>query len=88
MTKPLDTVRAPLTLLSLGKELFRNSVRKFARENVAPLVREMDAQSLFSPELLDQFFRLGWMGIEIPEEFGGSGVNFVQCILAIEELSA
>lgn len=88
MTKPLDTIRAPLTLLSLEEELFRNSVRKFARENVAPLVREMDEQSLFSSELLDQFFRLGWMGIEIPEAFGGSGGSFFQCILAIEELSA
>ena len=81
----------PTTLLSVwsdDEERFRDSVRQFAREKIAPLVRGMDARGEFSRELLAEFFRLGWMGIEIPEEFGGAGASFFQCLLAIEELAA
>ena len=77
-----------LTHLSEEEQLFRDTVRRFAREQIAPHVREMDEAGVFRKELLRQFFELGLMGIEVPEEFGGSGGDFFQCILAIEELSA
>ena len=78
----------PLTQLSEEEQLFRDTVRKFARQQIAPHVREMDESQVFRKDLLRQFFELGLMGIEIPEEHGGSGGSFFQCILAIEELSA
>jgi len=78
----------PLTQLNEEEQLFRDTVRKFARQQIAPYVREMDEAGHFRQELLRQFFELGLMGIEIPEEFGGSGGTFFQCVLAIEELSA
>ena len=78
----------PLTQLSEEEQLFRDTIRKFARQQIAPYVREMDESQLFRKDLLRQFFELGLMGIEIPEEHGGSGGSFFQCILAIEELSA
>ncbi|HWP84834.1 MAG TPA: acyl-CoA dehydrogenase [Terriglobia bacterium] len=78
----------PLSALSEEEELFRSSVRTVARESLAPLVRQMDERGEFSPELLDQFFRLGWMGIEIPERYGGAGSSFFHCLLTIEELAA
>ena len=78
----------PLTQLSDEEQLFRDTVRKFARQQIAPHVREMDESGVFRKDLLRQFFALGLMGIEIPEEYGGSGGSFFQCILAIEELSA
>jgi alkylation response protein AidB-like acyl-CoA dehydrogenase len=78
----------PVTQLSDEEQLFRDTVRKFARQQIAPHVREMDESCVFRKDLLRQFFELGLMGIEIPEEFGGSGGSFFQCILAIEELSA
>ncbi|MCH8266490.1 MAG: acyl-CoA dehydrogenase [Acidobacteria bacterium] len=68
--------------------MFQSSVRQFARDKIAPLVREMDEKGEFRRELIDDFFRMEWMGIEIPEALGGSGGNFFNCILAIEELSA
>jgi alkylation response protein AidB-like acyl-CoA dehydrogenase len=68
--------------------LLRDTVRDFARQRIAPLVRQMDERGEFSRELLSEFFRLGWMGIQIPEEFGGAGGTFLQAILTIEELSA
>ncbi len=78
----------PLTQLSEEERLFRDTVRKFAREQIAPHVRAMDEAGVFRKDLLRQFFELGLMGIQIPEEYGGSAGSFFQCILAIEELSA
>ena len=83
-----ETAFRPLTMLSEEDTLFQSSVRKFAREQIAPHVREMDEQSRFRPELLKQMFELGLMGIEIPEEYGGQGGSFFQAVLAVEELAA
>lgn len=68
--------------------LFRDTVRRFAREQIAPLVRAMDDAAVFDKNLLRQLFELGLMGIEVPEQYGGQGGSFFQCILAIEEISA
>jgi alkylation response protein AidB-like acyl-CoA dehydrogenase len=68
--------------------MFRASVREFARAEIAPHVREMDAMAHFREDLLKQLFDLGLMGIEIPEEFGGQGGTFFQSVLAVEELAA
>jgi butyryl-CoA dehydrogenase/short/branched chain acyl-CoA dehydrogenase len=81
-------ISAPLTVLSEEDALFRDTVRRFAREAIAPHVREMDEQAHFRPEILKQLFDLGLMGIEVPEEFGGPGGSFFQAVLAIEELAA
>ena len=78
----------PLTQLSEEEQLFRSTVRQFARERILPHVREMDEAAHFRPDLIREFFELGLMGIEIPEEFGGQGGNFFQCVLCVEELSA
>jgi len=78
----------PLTLLSEDEQLFRATVRQFAQENIAPLVRTMDEQQHFHPELIPQLFNLGLMGIEIPIEYGGSGGTFFEAVLAVEEISA
>ena len=88
MTQTTATNRPPLTQLTPDEELFQASVRQFARERVAPLVKEMDEKAVFDRKLLDEFFRLGWMGIEIPEEYGGAGETFFHSVIAIEELSA
>ena len=78
----------PLTVLSEDEKLFQSTVRKFAREQIRPHVREMDETGIFRKDLIQQFFELGLMGIEIPEEYGGQGGAFFQAILAVEELSA
>src|SRR3989441_3497724 len=79
---------APLTQLSEEEKLFQSTVRRFAREQIAPHVREMDEAGVFRKDIIRQFFELGLMGIEIPEEFGGQGGSFFQCVMAVEELSA
>ena len=77
----------PLTLLDEEERMFADTVRRFAREQIAPHVRAMDDEAHFRPELLRQMFELGLMGIEVPEEYGGQGGTFFQAVLAVEELS-
>jgi len=67
--------------------MFQSMVRKFARERLAPHVREMDAAGVFRKDLIQEFFELGLMAIDVPEEYGGQGGYFFQSILAIEELA-
>jgi butyryl-CoA dehydrogenase/short/branched chain acyl-CoA dehydrogenase len=87
-----DTLTAPaalpLTQLNEDEQLFRSTVRDFAQQSIGPLVRQMDEEQHFAPELLPQLFNLGLMGIEIPIEYGGSGGTFFEAILAVEEISA
>ncbi len=78
---------APLTALTEDEILFRDNVRQFAEERVRPLAKEMDEKGMFDKELIHQFFQLGLMGIEIPEQHGGGGGKFFEAILAVEELS-
>ncbi|HEY1339538.1 MAG TPA: acyl-CoA dehydrogenase [Bryobacteraceae bacterium] len=78
----------PLTALTEDEKLFQSTVRRFAREEIRPHVREMDEAGVFRNDIIRQFFEMGLMGIEIPEEYGGQGGTFYQAILAVEELSA
>ncbi len=77
----------PLTELSEEERLFKDMVYEFADEQIRPYSAEMDREGKFKPELLNQFFELGLMGIEIPEELGGTGANFFMSILAIEAMA-
>jgi alkylation response protein AidB-like acyl-CoA dehydrogenase len=77
----------PLTTLTEDEVLFRDNIRQFADEKVRPLVKEMDEKGVFEKDLLHDFFQLGLMGIEIPEQYGGGGAKFFESILAVEELS-
>jgi alkylation response protein AidB-like acyl-CoA dehydrogenase len=88
LTTASEPAPRPLTLLSEEERMFRDTVRRFARTEIAPHVREMDEKAEFRKDLLKQLFDLGLMGIEIPEEFGGQGGTFFQAVLAVEEIAA
>jgi alkylation response protein AidB-like acyl-CoA dehydrogenase len=77
----------PLTVLTEEEELFSQTIRDFAEHEIAPRVDKMERQGHYDAEILPMLFDLGVMGIEIPEEYGGSGGSFFMSILAIEELS-
>ena len=76
-----------LTSLTDDELLFRNSVYEFADRDVRPLVRQMDDEAKMSRSLIERLFELGVMGIEIPDEHGGSGGTFFHSVLAVEALS-
>lgn len=64
-----------------------DSVSKFANDVILPKARDMDEAEMMDPAVVEQLFEQGLMGIEIPEEYGGSGMNFTSAIIAIEELA-
>src|ERR1700693_6196574 len=80
-------VPTPLTALTEDEILFRDNIRQFADDKIRPLVKEMDEKGIFEKSLIQEFFQLGLMGIEIPELSGGGGAKFFEAILAVEELS-
>src|SRR3954451_4865480 len=86
-----DTLQAappsPLTTLTEDEILFRDNIRQFADDKIRPHVKEMDEKGVFEKDLIHDFFQLGLMGIEIPEQYGGGGGKFFEAILAVEELS-
>ncbi len=77
----------PLTQLQEDEKLFQQEVRRFAKAEIQPLVREMDENAEIPHSLLEQMFNVGMMGIEIPTAENGDGGSFFMSILAIEELA-
>ncbi len=87
VSAPVSPLPQPLVSLTDDEILFRDNIRQFADQSLRPKVREMDEKGIFERELIDQFFHLGLMGIEVPEQYGGSGGKFFEAILAVEEIS-
>jgi len=87
MSQPMAPRSLPLTDLSEDERMFRDQVRRFAEEQVRPLVSKMDAEAKMPRELVDACFDLGIMGVEIPEEHGGAGATFFMSVLVVEELA-
>ncbi|XP_031842992.1 short/branched chain specific acyl-CoA dehydrogenase, mitochondrial isoform X2 [Nomia melanderi] len=82
-----DQCPGPLSQFTDEELLMKETVSKFAKEEIAPLVRKMDKEGKIDEGLLRKLFENGLMGIEIPEKYGGSGSNFMSTILTIEELA-
>jgi alkylation response protein AidB-like acyl-CoA dehydrogenase len=83
----MDMERPALTSLSDEERMFRDMVRQFAEEQIAPLAADMDREGILDPALVETLFELGLMGIEIPDEHGGAGASFFTSVLVVEELS-
>jgi glutaryl-CoA dehydrogenase (non-decarboxylating) len=64
----------------------RDMVREFAQKEVAPYIQEWDAKGQFHREVLDKMGELGILGLPIPEQYGGSGFDYVSFALACEEV--
>jgi alkylation response protein AidB-like acyl-CoA dehydrogenase len=65
----------------------RKSVREFAEGEIAPHVMEWDEASHFPLELLPKLAEMGLLGVIFPEEYGGTGLGYVEYVIVIEELS-
>lgn len=70
------------------QELIRNTVREFAQEHLAPGVIERDDKAIFPAEQIKIMADLGFMGMMIPEKWGGSGIDTRSYVLALEEIAA
>ncbi len=69
------------------QRLLRDTVRDFARAEVAPAAEELDRTKAFPYELVAKLGDLGLMGIPFPEEYGGGGADTLSYVLAVEELA-
>jgi isovaleryl-CoA dehydrogenase len=68
-------------------DLLRQTVRTFASERIAPLADEIDRSNRFPRELWPELGALGLLGITVEEEFGGSGMGYLEHVIAMEEIS-
>ncbi len=82
-----DTSIPALTMLTEEEAMFREAVRDFAEAELAPRAIEMDTAEKLDPDVISQLFELGLMGIEIPDELGGTGSSFFTAALVVEEIS-
>lgn len=82
-----DVPPTPISHRSDLESAMAESVSKFANDVIAPKVREMDEAEAMDPAIVEQLFEQGLMGVEIPEEYGGAGMNFTSAIVGIEELA-
>jgi len=75
--------------LTLTEEhlMIQQAARKFAQEKIAPIAAEFDESGEFPIETIREMGRLGLMGIEVPEEYGGAGMDTIAYVLAMEEIS-
>jgi len=74
-------------LLSEEQKMVKEMVAKFAREEIAPCARANQAQEIFPAEIIKKAGALGLMGIAYPAEYGGSGMDYLSYMLAIEQIS-
>lgn len=81
------SVRPPVTQLSEDERILKESVRKFAEEEIRPLVAKMDENSEMDDKVIQGCFEQGFMGLDIPEKYNGAGLNFFSSVLVIEELA-
>jgi short/branched chain acyl-CoA dehydrogenase len=77
----------PLTLLDEEEQFFFDTVLRFARDEIAPHVRNMDESGSFDPNLIKRFFELGLMAVSVPESYGGQDGSFFMSVLAVQALS-
>ena len=67
--------------------MMRTATAQWAKEELAPLVRQMDDASKMEPHIIQACFESGFMGVEVPEEYGGCGSSFTAALLVVEELA-
>jgi len=73
--------------LSPEQEMFRKSARAFALEELEPIAERLDKNHEFPIEALKKLGKLGYLGMTVPEDYGGSGADVVSYAIVMEELS-
>jgi alkylation response protein AidB-like acyl-CoA dehydrogenase len=72
--------------LNEEQKMIQETIRKFAREEIAPVARENDKKAHFPREIFEKLAGLGFMGTPIPEEYGGAGFDYISHAIVAEEI--
>ena len=72
--------------LSEEHEMIRQAARDFAQNEIAPIAAEFDETGEFPSKTIQKMGEMGFMGIEVPEEYGGAGMDTLAYVLALEEI--
>ena len=75
-------------ILTQEQEMIRDSLRDFAQERLAPFAAEWDRHHIFPAEALRELGELGALGMVVPEQWGGAGMDYMSLVLVIEEIAA
>jgi len=67
-------------------EMIRQTAREFAQKEIAPIAAQFDESGEFPFETIKKMGEMGFMGIEVPEEYGGAGMDTLAYVLALEEI--
>lgn len=73
--------------MSETRNTIAHSIRDFAKKHIKPFMMDWDEHQTFPEELFHQLGAMGYMGVLVPEEYGGSGMNYHEYITVIEEIS-
>ena len=73
--------------LTSEQELIQKTAREFAAKEIAPFAAEWDREARFPGEVVKKLAGLGFMGMNVPDELGGAGLDTLSYILAVEEIS-
>jgi alkylation response protein AidB-like acyl-CoA dehydrogenase len=76
----------PSLQLSPEHEMIRQTARDFAQNEIAPVANEFDESGVFPESTIRKMGEMGFMGIEVPEEYGGAGMDTMAYVLALEEI--
>ena len=77
----------PVTHLLEEESMMRDATAQWAKDELAPLVRQMDDAGKMEPHIIQACFDSGFMGVEVAEEYGGCGSSFTAALLVVEELA-
>ena len=72
--------------LNEEQKMIQETIRKFAKEKIAPVARENDKKAQFSRDIFNKLAELGFMGTPIPEEYGGAGFDYISHAIVAEEI--
>lgn len=75
-------------ILTDEQEMIRDTMRTFAQERLAPFAADWDRNHTFPREALTELAELGALGMVVPEEWGGAGMDYMSLVLALEEIAA
>jgi len=75
-------------ILTTEQEMIRDSMRSFAQERLAPFAAEWDKSHAFPAQAIKELGKLGAMGMVVPEEWGGAGMDYMSLVLTLEEIAA